>query len=364
MGRKEDEVLELIRRNPYMSQQEMAERLKISRPSLANMISSLIREGKVLGRAYMLPEKGTVICIGGANVDRKFLLSEPLQMGTSNPVSATKSAGGVARNIAENLGRLGHEVKLLSVVGRDNDWQTIEEGSAAFMSLELTETLRELPTGSYTAVLDTDGEMMFAMADMEICDLLTPEHLSRYESVLLSAALIVIDLNCPAETVSFVQQLAESREIPLAVIAVSAPKMDRLGATLRGITWFVCNMDEAESYIGEPIKTDEQWRHAVWEFVDLGARNVAITAGERGVMAGNIQSVQHFPALPIEEMTDVTGAGDAFSSALLHGYLNTFAFPDVVKAGLTNAIKTLESPLTVRTELTAAGLKNEMEELQ
>ncbi|WP_088008207.1 carbohydrate kinase [Indiicoccus explosivorum] len=362
MNRKEEEVLELIRLNPYMSQQEMAERLGMSRPSLANMISGLIREGKVLGRAYMLPAGGTVVCIGGANVDRKFQLSEPLQMGTSNPVSAAKSAGGVARNVAENLGRLGHEVKLMSIVGRDNDWQTIEESSKPFMSLELTETQRDLPTGSYTAVLDTDGNMLFAMADMEICDYLDPEHLSRYEGQLLAASLIVMDLNCPAESVSYVQQLAESREIPLAVIAVSSPKIDRLGETLRGITWFICNKDEAEAYTGETIETEEQWRRTAWEFIDLGARNVAITWGENGVMAGNIQNIRHYSVKPAKVMRDVTGAGDAFTSALLHGYLNGFEFEDIVKAGLTNAAKTLHSPLTVRQELTASRLKEEMEE--
>src|SRR5690606_24733751 len=119
MNRKETEVLALIRKNPYLSQQEMAQILEMSRPSLANLISGLMRQGKIAGRAYVLPEEKTVVCIGGANVDRKFRMEKPAQMGTSNPASVTRSVGGVARNVAENLGRLGHRVKLMSIAGND-----------------------------------------------------------------------------------------------------------------------------------------------------------------------------------------------------------------------------------------------------
>ena len=45
------------------------------------------------------------------------------------------SVGGVARNIAENLGRLDHSVRLLTVAGNDADWQLIEQESAAYMDV-------------------------------------------------------------------------------------------------------------------------------------------------------------------------------------------------------------------------------------
>lgn len=42
---------------------------------------------------------------------------------TSNPVTSTRSIGGVARNIAENLGRLGETVAFLSASGQDSEWK-------------------------------------------------------------------------------------------------------------------------------------------------------------------------------------------------------------------------------------------------
>lgn len=364
MNQKEVEVLELIRRNPYLSQQEMAERLNMSRPSLANFISNLMRQGKILGRAYVLPEEKTVICIGGANVDRKFLMQQTAQMGTSNPASVSGSVGGVARNVAENLGRLGNSVKLLSIVGNDPEWDLIEAASNSFMSTELTKAVEGLSTGTYTAILEPDGEMILAMADMKIYDFMTPAYLSKNDSALLSAAFLVIDLNCPRETVEYVRKLALANKIPLAVIPVSAPKMNHLSDDLAGISWLILNRDEASKYLEMSIETIEEWHQAVQRLLDRGAESVVITGGKEGAIAGNSTDTKHYTSIQVEHVADVTGAGDAFSSAIVHSILGSQGLDAAIHAGMVNAAKTLESNSTVRQELTAVQLQKELEELQ
>lgn len=57
VNEKELLVLQAIKNNPFLSQQEMAEQLSMSRPALANIISGLIKKGEIVGRAYVLPEK-------------------------------------------------------------------------------------------------------------------------------------------------------------------------------------------------------------------------------------------------------------------------------------------------------------------
>lgn len=363
MNRKESDVLKMIRKNPFLSQQEMADSLNMSRPALANLISSLIRQGHIIGRAYVLPEANTVVCIGGANVDRKFRMEKPAQMGTSNPATVTGSVGGVARNIAENLGRLGHHVRLMSIAGDDPEWKMIDEVSAPFMDTELTKTASGFSTGSYTAILQPDGEMVLAMADMAIYDSLTPAYVARQEKALLAAGFLVLDLNCPKETVEYVRSFARARRIPLAVIPVSAPKMERLGKELIGVTWLVLNRDEAEQYLGVSIRSEKEWGKAVEQLIKSGAENVAVTNGKAGVMAGNGQGVSHYKAVSIPEVRDVTGAGDAFSSGLLHGVLDGQQFFDIIGYGLVNAAKTLQSDATVRPELTAMQLQKDWEDL-
>lgn len=363
MIKKEVEVLALLRKNPYLSQQEMAELLNLSRPSVANLISGLIRKGKITGRAYVLPEEEMVISIGGANVDRKFRLDHPVQMATSNPASALGSVGGVARNVAENLGRLGHPVKLLSIAGDDPEWRLIQEQSAPYMGLELTKALDGLATGTYTAILQPDGELVLALADMAVYDSLTPDYVKRHEALLMGAKFLIADLNCPKETISYLRRLAKGKNIPFAVIPVSEPKMDRLEKDLSGISWLILNRGEAERFLGTPVKTTEAWHAACARLLQHGAENVVITGGSEGVVAGNRERIDHFTAQKASVVIDVTGAGDAFSGGLIHAVMDEQPFDEIIRAGLVNAAKTLQSDSTVRTDLSAENLQKELEEI-
>ena len=105
LNEKEAAIVMLLRKNPFLTQQDMADQLEMSRPALANLISGLMRRGVITGRAYILSEDNEVVCIGGANVDESHL-KEATQLGTSNPSAMSVAVGGVARNIADNLGRL------------------------------------------------------------------------------------------------------------------------------------------------------------------------------------------------------------------------------------------------------------------
>ena len=116
--------------------------------------------------------KPSVLCIGGANLDRKLKLSEPLRMRTSNPVTSEVSPGGVARNVAENLARLGCKVGLLSTFSDDleGNW-LLDHLNSAGVDVSPSLIVPGRKSGSYTALQDAEGEMLLAMADMEIADL-------------------------------------------------------------------------------------------------------------------------------------------------------------------------------------------------
>ena len=66
-------------KNPYITQLELAERIGLSRPAVANIISGLMRQRYILGKAYVINEESPIVCIGAANVDRKFYIDTPLQ---------------------------------------------------------------------------------------------------------------------------------------------------------------------------------------------------------------------------------------------------------------------------------------------
>ncbi len=351
------QVLEMIKENPYLSQQDMANLLNISRPTLANIISGLMKKGEIIGRAYILPEKDSIVVVGGANVDRKFHVQE-VSYGTSNPATISISVGGVARNVAENLGRLGNPVKLITVMGQDQDANFIEETSSAFIQFDLVEKLEHEKTGSYSAVIKKNGELVLGLANMSIYDSLLPNVMKKYEATLFNAKCIIVDLNCPKVTVEYLQDIAKAKNIDFTIVPVSLAKMKNMPDDLVGVTYFICNQDEAEAYLNMQIEQLEDCEDAINQLLQKGTKNVVLTLGSKGVYIGNSSGIKHLEAIKVNEVNDVTGAGDAFVGAMIHGVLTGENFEEAVNLGLYNASKTIESDYTVRHDLSIEELTN------
>lgn len=358
VNEKEQRLLELLRQNPFLSQQEMAQQLDISRPAVANMISSLIKQRVLLGRAYVFPEMQEMICIGGANLDRKIHIRGDVCMGTSNPAATEETVGGVARNIAENLGRLGETVRLLTVAGQDAAWSTIEEQSKPFMNVAAVEQLPTHQTGTYTAILSEAGDMVLAAADMDIYDELLPNVLQKHEQQLARAKYIIADLNCPKETIAYLQRVAITHHVPLIVVPVSSPKMTHLPESFVGMEWLLCNRDEAETVVGYALQSDAQFERALIDIQQRGAHNVLITNGsERVWLRDALGRVLTHDVETVETVVDVTGAGDSFVAAFIYALAANETLEYAMQLAVKNARETIQSPYTVRKNLT----KNELQ---
>jgi sugar/nucleoside kinase (ribokinase family) len=80
-----------------------------------------------------------VVVIGGANMDVKGRAAERHQQGTSNPGTVTVSPGGVGRNIAENLARLGIDAALITALGHDANGALLREAcTSAGVDMSMT----------------------------------------------------------------------------------------------------------------------------------------------------------------------------------------------------------------------------------
>ena len=313
---KKEQLYALIRANPFITQQEIAAELKLSRSAVAGYIASLVRERRLLGRAYVLPDDRPIVCVGAANLDRKLRALGPLAMGTSNPASAIESFGGVARNIAENLARLGAAVSLITAVGNDTAGRALL-AHAQETGIDTRGALRldDAGSGTYTAVLDADGQMAVALADMALYDRITPAFLALRQQQRATAALIVADLNLPHDAIATLQQDAARDGVDLVIVAVSEPKMNRLPASLLGVRLLILNEGELAARLQRVVHGDADLAAACAELQAQGAVDVVVTLGARGVLFTTSDGVGHLAAPPAE-VVDVTGAGDAFAAAV------------------------------------------------
>ena len=357
---KKEQLYELIRSNPFISQQDLAGHLGLSRSAVANYIATLVRERRILGRAYVLPDHRPILCIGASNLDRKLRTLDTLSLGTSNPARQTESFGGVARNIAENLARLGAPTSLVTAVGSDASGRALlayadETGINTRGALRVDGAA----SGTYTALLDQDGDMRVALADMEINEALTPEFLSTREQQRAGAALIVADLNLPREAIAMLLTGAMRDGVPMVIVAVSEPKIARLPLALHGLRLLILNLGELATRAGRALDTHADIAAACAELQRDGVQDVIVTRGAQGVMftgADGLRSLEIPAAAPSAEIVDVTGAGDAFAAAVCWTLYN--GEPDLELAcrrGQLLAAMTVACAHTVSPEL-APGL--------
>lgn len=369
LNSKEVAVLKVIQQNPFLSQAEIAHQLNINRSTIATIISSLTAKHYLKGKAYIVNDHYHICCIGAMNLDRSFHLSDTLYPKTSNPVTSTISVGGVARNVAENLGRLNQSVALLSLAGRDTEYQLIKERSQAWIGLEFVQQVDFGRTSSYTAVLDPQGEMQVAFSDMAICQQMNREWVLSNKTILKKSRFIIVDLNLAPSGVETVIQLAREEKIPLALVPVSGPKMKRLPQDLHGIDWLVVNQDESEDYFHKTVQTEDDFVDLAHAWLERGVQNIVITRGIKPSiysckkMVALKQSPHYYQPPQAKRISDVTGAGDSFVAGLVYGILQELPANEAIHYGLTNAYHTVQTSATVRQDLDPEHLKQQRQQI-
>lgn len=366
---REQEIIDLLRREPLITPGGIAERLGSSRAAVNVHLSNLGRKGVILGRGYILAERPPVVVVGGANLDIKARSSAAAIAHTSNPGRTTTTPGGVARNIAENLARLGTPTQLIAAIGRDPYGERLLADTRAAGVLLDHVHRGEHPTGSYTAVLDADGELLLAVADMSATDDLRPEHLKSARELIAHAALLVLDGNLPAPTSAHLLDLARAADVRVILDPVSVPKAARLAPLLspeRPIFALTPNRDELRALTGvETDGEDAALPGAAAALHERGVRHVWVRLGAGGSLLstrapGRDTPELHRLAADPAEVQDVTGAGDAMLAAFACALMAGHSPADAARHGHAAAALTLESTHTVRPDLTERLLEDRL----
>ena len=291
-----------------------------------------------------------ILCIGAAHVDRKAYAQTEVRVKTSIPVRSETSLGGVARNVAENLVRLGCPVALVSRVGDDAEGRQValEMGELGINLSGMTSS-RTRSTASYTAVLEPGGELVMGLADMEIYDELTPQVLAGLPDELFERPIWFVDTNLSAASLEQIVSRAGEGTLVTAD-PVSVPKASRLQGVLERIDVLFPSREEAEFLSGMAIRTPAEAAKAAERIAQLGVKQVLITLGSSGLCAAGKWLNGHVSAMTAA-VRDVTGAGDALIAGYLYATLRGHSALEAVRCGIAAATLTVEHPATVNPEL-------------
>lgn len=284
-----------------------------------------------------------VLVIGTAGVDIVGRLREDLLPRTSNPAQIRTTYGGVARNVAENLARLGQRVRLLTMVGNDQAGDQLLQASAdAGVDVSWALRTETFPTGSYIAVINSNGVMQFGLDDMRAASAMTADYLRQCEGLFRESSMVFFDANLPKETIRAIFTLAKRAHIPVSADPTSKSLAARLLPYLPRLSVVAQNADEASVLCGRPVSSSNR-RDALEAakcMVASGVEVVIITLAEFGVCYATSETSGHVPAIRTS-IIDPTGAGDALTATVIFSLLNEIPIDDAVRLGVTAASLTL-----------------------
>ncbi len=361
MTNREEEILRLIRQNPLISQRELAEELGITRSSAAVHITNLIKKGYIKGKGYVVQEDPYVCMVGGANMDIQGFPGGTFRFRDSNPGSVKLSLGGVGRNIAENMVKLGLMTKLLTVVGGDlYGSKILEEARQIGLDMEAALVLKDQRTSTYLSILDGQGDMQAAIADMEIMDRLSVDYIKENRHIIENAQVTVIDTNIPRDTIEYIVSNFKSPAFFLDTVSVA--KAEKIKDFIGLFHTVKPNRLEAEVLTGIKIKDLADVKRAAKYLLDTGVKEIFITLGKDGIYYADGSSEAHL-RLPEVKVVNATGAGDAFTAALVYGFLKGIELKERAHMAAAASNLALSHENTINPFMSIEAINQKMKEI-
>ncbi|MGL4242102.1 MAG: PfkB family carbohydrate kinase, partial [Beijerinckiaceae bacterium] len=223
-----------------------------------------------------------ILCIGAALIDRKYRLKQPLAPGSSNPATMHVAAGGVARNVAENLARLGARPMLAAAVGADAAGESLlRDLAAAGVDVGLVRRMPGAATAEYAAILTEEGDLHVAAVAMDHAEAFLHHEIPDILVRAPDDALVFADANLSAASLAAIAGWARASGRRLAVDAVSVAKSARLPRRLDGLELVKLNTDEAAAFLGASGPAEA----LAIGIVERGAAAALVTDGARGAWA-------------------------------------------------------------------------------
>ena len=311
---------------------------------------------------FISSPESPVLAIGAATIDMIGVLDEKIRRGTSNPAHIRFSFGGVARNVAENLARLGQSVYLITAVGDDRfGAQLLEHTGSAGVGLSEVICSTKNTTGSYIGVIDQSGDLKLALDDLHVIKTITPKYLRDRYHLFKEASLLFIDANLPRNTLRTAFSLAKRAKIPVFADPTATLLAHRLVPYLSNLHLITPNINEASFYCDctyDPSEP-EQALDAAKHLVSQGVQIAIVTLAEFGVCYATSETGGYIPAIRTE-IIDPTGGGDALTAAVIFALLNEIPLDDAMRLGVSAASLTLRHRGAVLPDLSLEKLYDQL----
>jgi ribokinase len=258
--------------------------------------------------------KPNVVVIGSVNTDMIIRLDRLPRPGeTLLGGEFATAAGGKGANQAVGAARAGGKVTFIARIGRDMFGDQAVTGFVRDR-IEVRYVFRDptAPSGVALIFVAKGGENCIAVAGGANAKL-SPADVRKAKAAIVSASVVVMQLETPLETVKAAVELAAQAGVRVILNPAPAQKLpDRL---LRQVSILTPNETEAELLTGIRVDNDTAAARVAHKLLAKGVRTVILTLGARGALVATKKGNQLVPGFRVKPV-DTTAAGDVFNGAL------------------------------------------------
>lgn len=355
MKRREDEILEIINDNPLISQKEIADILDITRSSVGVHINNLTKKGKIIGRGYVLSKVDKICVIGGANLDFVGSPIGKLYEGSSSIGEINIQIGGSARNIAENIVKLGVHAELITALGKDTNGKIIQDHCIKVgIRLDKSSIFEGESTSQYLSVMNEEGKLKHGISDMSVIDEITPAIITQKKADINNSELIVLDANLPQETIEFI--VINFKKKKILIDTVSIKKVEKIKNVISGFYLLNPSIQELEVLTDMEISSEEDMIKAANMLIKQGVNKVVIFCKGNGTYCFDKNG--YFIDKPnLTTVKNENGVREAFLATISYGLYHDLEMEEIIKLANEAANMTFESEQNVSPWINANELR-------
>ena len=254
-------------------------------------------------------------------------------------------AGGVCRNVAENLSMLGYQAEFVSMVD-DNGIGAQVRGELAQLGVNVTHVIAAPKgMGMWLAILDENGNLAGSISRQPDFTALEAYLREKGDEIVAATDGLVLEFDMNAEISGLVMALAKKYNKPVYSIVGNMGVILKHPEYLHDVSCFICNEMEAGRLFREDLTaaTPEETLRALRKgSVLVGIPAMVVTMGPRGAVYVDNTTGEFGYCPPMDvEVVDTTGAGDAFFTAAVATLMGGAPLSQAVQAGTRLASRTL-----------------------
>ncbi|MCT4486432.1 PfkB family carbohydrate kinase [Levilactobacillus parabrevis] len=353
---REQQILEWIKQNPMISQNELAELAGITRSGVAAHISNLVKKGFLQGKGYIVSPESYVAVVGGITLDIFGIPNSEVIEKKSNTGVIYSDVGGLGRNIAVNLTKLAIPNYFISVYGHDSAGEEFKK-DALEKNLDITysKQISSVPTSRYLYINQTSAKRIFGVDDSRIHDEITPEFLKERLNILNNAEMIVVDPNLPEETISWIYQNFDQ-----PILADSINKLKRLKHGIAALDTLVLNADESKAITDIEITDYDTAKACADELLSMGISTVFIYDAQVGFFYQTSRDAFYYP-VTLKKVLNTNGVGAAALAAIVYARRAKLDDKHTAELVKTAAEATMTTYLNILDDMSPSFLENHVE---